>query len=94
LRLVLWDFLEEESTLKSELKKNKKLCLKRAGKHKQLYAELGKIGSNINQIARALNSMQRDNGNQGREEIVKKYWELVVETLDLVSELKLKLRED
>jgi metal-responsive CopG/Arc/MetJ family transcriptional regulator len=90
LRLVILEYLKEDKDLRKELDRIRKRIRKEQKKRnefcRKLYAELGKVGSNINQIARYLNL------NKGGR-AVSHLTDLVIETMDLITELKLRLKD-
>ena len=63
-------------------------CLQKCEHYQKLHAELGKIGGNINQISRALN--KRKLSAKERKLLI----DLVVEVIDLVQAVKIKLAEE
>ncbi len=83
LYLILLDYLDRRQELEKELQRiraERKECRK-------LHAELGKIGGNLNQLARALNRKKMP----AKEK--KALLSLIIETLSLVQELKERLVE-
>ena len=85
IRLLIWDFLEKESSLESELSEINRRNLQRCEYLERIYSELGKVGGNINQIAFVLNSSTyRVIGDEERKKIL----EVAEETLELVNEIK------
>jgi len=85
LRLLVWDFLEDSSSIESELSGVNRRSLQRCEHLKRIYAELGKIGGNVNQMAFALNLAKYDPiGDEERKKIL----EIAEETLELVNEVK------
>ena len=56
--------------------------------YRELHGELGKIGSNVNQIARALNAKRLPAKER------KLLTDLAVETIELIQDLKQKLAEE
>ena len=85
IRLLIWDFLEKESSLESELSEISRRNLQRCEYLERIYSELGKVGGNINQIAFVLNSSTyRVIGDEERKKIL----EVAEETLELVNEIK------
>jgi predicted CopG family antitoxin len=88
LYLILLDYLTGGQDLAKELQKIRSRCLKKCLEYKQLQGELGKIGSNVNQIARTLNKKRIP--SKEKEAVIG----LAVETLSLVQDLKQKLAEE
>ena len=88
LYLLVLEYLGKDSELKRELFNIKESCLKRNEYCRKVYGELGKIGSNVNQIARALNRKRLP----AKEKKV--LLNLVVETMELIQELKMRLLEN
>jgi len=86
LRLIVLDYLKREQELFEELQRIKTKSLKRSEFCKAVYSELGKIGGNINQIARHLN-------RKGGRAVSSPLLDLVLETTELVVSLKERLRE-
>ena len=88
LYLILLDYLHREQELVKELQRIHIDCLKKCKAYRELHGELGKIGSNINQVARALNRKRLPAKER------KVLLDLAVETLSLIQDLKLKLSEE
>jgi phosphatidylserine/phosphatidylglycerophosphate/cardiolipin synthase-like enzyme len=85
IRLLIWDFLEKESSLESELSEINRRNLQRCEYLERIYSELGKIGGNVNQIAYVLNSSTyRVIDDEERKKIL----EVAEETLELLNEIK------
>jgi hypothetical protein len=82
LYLILLDYLGREQELVSELRRIETRCLNKCEFFRALYAELGKIGGNINQIARQLNK------KKGGRAVSSHLLDLVLETVELIVELK------
>ncbi len=87
LYLLLLDHLKR-AELPEKLRQIQTDCLKKCRAYRELQGELGKIGSNVNQIARALNTKRLP----AKEK--KLLIDLVIETIELVQELKHKLAEE
>jgi nitrogen-specific signal transduction histidine kinase len=85
LYLLLLEWLNRKSEIEKELNRIRKEQQKKNEFCRKLYAELGKIGSNINQIARSL--------NKGGRAVSSSLTDLVIETMDLITELKERLRD-
>jgi len=91
LKILVYDFLRDEGYapyIKKEVQKIKNEYLKREKECQRLHAELGKVGNNINQIARQLNKKRLP--AKERKLLI----DLVIETIDLVQNLKTKLAEE
>jgi len=88
LYLILLDYLNREQELIRELQRIHTDCLRKCKAYRELHGELGRIGSNVNQVARALN--KRKLPAKERKALL----DLVIETLSLVQDLKLKLSEE
>ena len=85
IRLLVWEFLERESSLESELSEINRKNLQRCEYLEKIYSAMGKIGGNVNQIAYVLNSSTyRVIGDEERKKIL----EVAEETLELVNEVK------
>jgi len=85
IRLLIWDFLEKESSLESELSEISRRNLQRCEYLERIYSELGKIGGNVNQIAFVLNSAKYNPiGDEERKRIL----EVAEETLELLNGIK------
>jgi len=85
IRLLIWEFLENKSSLESELSEINRKNLQRCKQLGKIYSELGKIGGNLNQIAFVLNSAKYNHiGDEERKRIL----EVAEETLELVNEVK------
>ena len=67
LRMLIYEFLDKETDLKSELKRIKEDNLKRCEYLKKIYGLVGRLSNYSNQIARAVNTMAR-NQTATREE--------------------------
>ena len=89
LYLVVLEHLEREREIDIHLKRIREESLKRNEFCQKVHAELGRIGNNINQIARHLNARRKATTRKEREVFL----ELAVETIELIQELKLRLRE-
>ena len=89
LFLVVLEHLREEREIDIHLKRIREESLKRNEFCQKVHAELGRIGNNINQIARHLNARRKATTRKEREVFL----ELAVETIELIQELKLRLRE-
>jgi len=88
LYLIILDYLNREQELVRELQRIYTDCLKKCEAYRELHGELGKIGSNINQVAIAMNRKKLPAKER------KVLLDLVVETLSLVQDLKLRLSEE
>jgi len=91
LKILVYDFLMDEGYapyIKKEVQKIKNEYLKREKECQRLHAELGKVGNNINQIARQLNKKRLP--AKERKLLI----DLVIETIDLVQNVKTKLAEE
>ena len=87
LYLLLLDYLERPE-LSERLRQIQSECLKKCKAYRKLHGELGKIGSNVNQIARALNAKRLPAKER------KLLTDLAVETIELIQDLKQKLAEE
>ena len=87
LYLLLLDYLERPE-LSERLRQIQSECLKKCKAYRKLHGELGKIGSNVNQIARALNAKRLP----AKEK--KLLTDLALETIELIQDLKQKLAEE
>ena len=91
LKILVYDFLRDEGYapyIKKEVQKIKDEYLKREKECQKLHAELGRIGSNVNQIARQLNKKRLP--AKERKLLI----DLVVEVIELVQAVKTKLAEE
>lgn len=87
LYLLLLDYLKRPE-FSEKLRRIQLECLKKCRAYKELHGELGKIGSNVNQIARALNAKRLS----AKEK--KLLTDLALETIELIQDLKQKLAEE
>ena len=87
LYLLLLDYLKRPE-FSEKLRRIQLECLKKCRVYKELHGELGKIGSNVNQIARALNAKRLPAKER------KLLTDLAVETIELIQDLKQKLAEE
>lgn len=88
LYLILLDYLNKEQELFRELQRIHTDCLKKCEAYRELHGNLGRISSNVNQIARALNRKKLPAKER------KTLLNLVLETIELIQELKMGLLED
>lgn len=86
LRFIILEWLGWEGEIEMELERIRQEQRKKNEFCRKLYAEMGKIGGNLNQIARAMN--RRKTTTREKRMMI----DLVTETLELVQELKTKLR--
>jgi len=88
LYLILLNYLSREQELVKELQRIHTDCLKKCEAYRELHGNLGRISSNVNQIARALNIKKLPAKER------KTLLNLVLETMELIRELKMRLLED
>jgi hypothetical protein len=86
LYLLVLNYLQEDNQLKKELRKISQDCQRKNQYYKKIYGQLGKIGSNINQIARVLNTKRIPSKHK------KELLNLVIETVELIQDLKQRLQ--
>ena len=87
LYLLLLEYLQRDLEIDKQLRKIREESLKRDEYCMKLHLELGRIGANANQIARALNKGRLP--AKDREKVLN----LASETMELIWKLKTKLRE-
>jgi len=89
LYLVVLEHLREEREIDKHLKMIREESMKMNEFCKKIHSELGRIGNNINQIARHLNARRKTATRKEREVFLN----LAIETIELIQELKLQLAE-